>query len=264
MTDRFARSRRPVSGPARRRALCETPTDAPSGFLRTRILASATSGPYGGTWWRLEQAVEAWLADVGSTSRRCLGFNELAGLSMLTPDQRLIERITQGDGDALGEFYDRHAPRVFGILLRLLSSRDDAEDVLQESFWQIWRTAPQYDVDRSSPEAWLLTIARSRAMDCLRRRPRTVELPIEDTASIFDELGESLDRQESRRQLRTAIDTLPAEQRAAIMAAFFEGRTHVQIAEHFAIPLGTVKTRIALGMKRLRRMLRPSQKEGAR
>ncbi len=155
---------------------------------------------------------------------------------MLTPDQRLLESITRRDAAAFAEFYDRHAPRVFGLLVRLLGSRADAEEVLQETFWQIWRTAERYDATRSRPEVWLLTIARSRAMDCLRRRGRAIESAPESRPPDADPCDVLL-RQEAHNQLRGALAALPEDQRTPIVLAFFEGWTHVQIAGQLGIPL---------------------------
>jgi RNA polymerase sigma-70 factor, ECF subfamily len=183
---------------------------------------------------------------------------------MLTPDQRLLECIAQGDCQAFAEFYDQHAPRVFGLLVRLLGNRDDAEDTLQDTFWQIWRSADRYDCERAKPEVWLLTIARSRAMDCQRRRPRTTNLAIEDTLMIANDPCEVLAQHESRQRLQSALACLPDEQRTAVVLSFFNGCTHVQIADQLGIPLGTAKTRISLGMKRLRILLSLGLKERAR
>ncbi len=184
-----------------------------------------------------------------------------AGFAMLTPSQRLLKCIAQGDCRAFTEFYDQHSPRVFGMLVRLLGSRDDAEDTLQETFWQVWRSADDYDAERAKPEVWLLTIARSRAMDCLRRRPRTVNVAIEEALTIAKDPCEGLVQDESRQRLQNALACLPDEQRAVVVLSFFSGWTHVQIADQLGVPLGTAKTRIALGMKRLRSLRPPGHKE---
>lgn len=178
---------------------------------------------------------------------------------MPVPDADLLTRIADRDTEAFAAFYDRYAPRAFGLALQLLRNRPDAEDVLQETFLQVWRSAGRYDPGRASAEAWLLMLARSRAVDRLRRR-RAVggsdDLPDVPTGPDPAELPEL--RDEGCR-LATALGHLPPEQREPIALAFYRGMTHDQIARHLAVPLGTVKTRIRLGLTRLRdRIGRPT------
>jgi len=174
-------------------------------------------------------------------------------------DQDLLRAIASGDRAAFGAFYDRHAPRVLGLLVRLVRHRADADEVLQDTFWQVWTQAGQYDPDRAAPQAWLVLIARSRAFDLLRRRARRTEPAIErEPCRCHDAAGE-LAAAESSREVHAAVSRLPDEQRQAVWLAFFGGLTHDQIARQQGIPLGTVKTRIRLGMRRLREMLHPEQ-----
>ncbi|MBX9788711.1 MAG: sigma-70 family RNA polymerase sigma factor [Pirellulales bacterium] len=169
-------------------------------------------------------------------------------------DTQMLDRIAHGDQQAFAAFYDRHAPRVFGLLMRWLRVRVDAEDALQEIFWQVWRSAKQYDPARAAPEAWLVLLARSRSVDLLRRRRRTA-LPMNPIeAESVDPLAR-LAFEEATAQVQTALGQLPREQRDAICLAFFDGQTHEQVARNQAVPLGTAKTRILLGMKRLRALL---------
>ena len=170
-------------------------------------------------------------------------------------DELLINRIAAGDASALAELYDRFAPRVLGLLGKMLPSRSDADDVLQEVFWQVWKNAARYDSQRGSPAVWLLVMARSRALDALRRKKASV--PLEDFAepSAWNPPANELERQESSERVRQVLAALTAEQQQAIRLSFFGGLTHPEIAEKLDTPLGTVKTRIRLGMKRLRTVL---------
>jgi RNA polymerase sigma-70 factor, ECF subfamily len=172
-------------------------------------------------------------------------------------DRQLLAQIVAGDRLAYTLFYDRHAPRILGLLVRGLRHRADAEDVLQDTFYQVWRCAAQYSADRSSPEVWLMLLARSRLLDYVRRkRPDATGALANTEAPSYDPLAE-LTRAESAERLRRALLALPEEQRAAISMSFFTGLTHQQIAEQQAIPLGTAKTRILLGVRSLRKLLSP-------
>jgi RNA polymerase sigma-70 factor (ECF subfamily) len=172
-------------------------------------------------------------------------------------DAELIARIARGDRQAFAEFYDRHAPRLLGLLRHWLGSRADAEDVLQESFWQVWRNAGTYDAARAAPDVWLLVMARSRALDFQRRRP-AAEHEGSSGKQCTTECSEpwlAMAADELNQRVRRAVDTLPEQQRSAVCLAFYCGLTHDQIARQQAIPLGTAKTRIKLGIRRLRAML---------
>jgi RNA polymerase sigma-70 factor (ECF subfamily) len=170
-------------------------------------------------------------------------------------NQQLLARIAAGDRTAFAEFYDRHAPRVLALLTRWLGPDGDGEDVLQETFWEAWCRACDYDPGRSPPEAWLVLIARSRAVDHLRRRRPEIALSPAHEPAIMDGQEIALERSESARQVGEALAKLPEEQRVALTLAFYSGFTHEQVARHQAVPLGTAKTRIRLAMKRLRDLL---------
>lgn len=173
---------------------------------------------------------------------------------MARSDQQLLSGIAAGDRDAFAEFYDRHAPRALGLLVKLLGARGDAEDVLQEVFWQVWSRAGQYDAARSTPQVWLYLLLRSRALDQLRRRRAGTAPPAYAAAGDSDPVRD-LERGEASERVRQALAQLPEEQRSAITLAFYSGLTHEKVAQHQSIPVGTVKTRIRLGMKRLRDLL---------
>ncbi len=174
---------------------------------------------------------------------------------MEVTDVELAKRMADGDDEALSLCYDRYASRILGFLVRLVGKRDDAEDLLQTTFCQAWRCARLFDPKRSCLEAWLLLLARSRALDYLRSR-RPASESIRDGLFANDETGGELERRESAERLGAAMLELPEEQRLAIRLAFFSGLTHEEIARRLETPLGTIKTRIRLGMSRLRDRLR--------
>jgi RNA polymerase sigma-70 factor (ECF subfamily) len=174
------------------------------------------------------------------------------------PDHELLEAIKAGDRQAFAALYDRHAPRLLGLLARWLGDCGEAEDALQETFWHVWRRAEQYDPTRSPPIVWLQLIGRSRALDRLRRRRPEADPAAGARVAVPDDPAAALVADESSRQVREALALLPEEQRSAILLAFYGGLTHEQVAAHQAAPLGTVKTRIRLGMRRLRQLLEGS------
>ncbi len=179
----------------------------------------------------------------------------------LGDDEFLLRRIQRRDETALEELYDRQSTAVYSLALRIVGDRAAAEDVLSDVFWRVWRRAETFDPRRGSPTAWLLTITRRRALDELRmgarreRRERSPdamgEVPQERAPS---QEGEAL-AGEVQEHVREALSALPPEQRGPIELAYFEGLTHVEIADRLQEPLGTIKTRIRTGMQRLRESL---------
>ena len=175
-------------------------------------------------------------------------------------DQAAVARMAQGDQSALAELYDRNARLVFSLALRILQNRADAEDVVQEVFAQVWAQAGRYDTTRGAVAAWMLTMARSRAIDRLRSRSSRPETPSE--ARIVEGLPDATVRQdlqllstEQVESLRDALTELPVAQRVALELAYYEGLTHAEIADRLSEPLGTVKTRIRQAIIRLRESL---------
>jgi RNA polymerase sigma-70 factor (ECF subfamily) len=169
----------------------------------------------------------------------------------MTPtDHELMAGTAAGDRRAFSTLYDRLSPRVYGLILHVLRNQPDAEDVLQETFFQVWTNAARYDPQKCPPEGWVLMIARCRALDRLRRRRASQPAP--DDLPDAAPPDSPLERQEDATAVNSALAHLPGEQREAIRLAFYEGFTHDQISRRLGLPLGTVKTRIRLGIIRLR------------
>jgi len=181
--------------------------------------------------------------------------------------ESLLAAIARGEESALAALYDETSPWVYGFTRRILRDTEAAEEVTLEVYLQAWRRAAEYSPRRGSPGAWLLTIARSRAIDRLRStaaRARREEPFCEGFDPPSAAIGPPAASAEAERQrlVAEAIASLPREQRRAIELAFFEGLSHGEIAERLGEPLGTVKTRIRLGMMKLRETLKPFEDLG--
>ncbi len=175
---------------------------------------------------------------------------------------QLIALTAQGDQSALATFYDRTSPQVFGLVLKILNNREAAEEVTLDVYTQVWRQAHTYDNTRGAPGAWLMMVARTRAIDRFRagavEHGRTESLDAIELFASDDETPEKdVEGQERRRYVRQALALLSEEQRQAIALAYFYGLSQSEIAEKLNVPLGTVKTRIRLGMIKLREALAP-------
>jgi RNA polymerase sigma-70 factor (ECF subfamily) len=180
-------------------------------------------------------------------------------------DSDLLALITKGDRRAFGQLYDRSSQVLFTLSLRILSDREEAEDLLQEVYTEVWRKSVRYDERRGSPMGWLVTLTRSRAIDRLRARASRghgVTDSIDD-APIADTQGHDptpFDRQadaEVRIMVMKALVELPAAQRQALELSYYEGLSHAEIAERLREPVGTIKTRIKLGISKLKTALKP-------
>jgi RNA polymerase sigma-70 factor, ECF subfamily len=179
-------------------------------------------------------------------------------------DLILLQRIVARDSDALASLYDRHSRLLFGLILRIVRDRAEAEDILQEVFVRVWTRAELFDPRLGGPTAWLVRIARNRAIDRLRaRRSRDADRPpldesiAERPAAATDIVSPEAAALEAERRgtVIDALSVLPPEQRRLIEAAFFEGYTHGELATRFGLPLGTVKTRIRAGIVAMRQRL---------
>jgi RNA polymerase sigma-70 factor (ECF subfamily) len=173
--------------------------------------------------------------------------------------ERLIERAGRGDRSALVALYDRFAPSLLALAMRILRSKSEAEDVVQDAFVRAWREAPSFDRNRGSAAAWLATLARNRAIDVLRARARQSRHSDEHRHAAELELGDrarspELDASVSERAVavRAAIEALSPEQREALELAYFAGLSHSEISAALGHPLGTVKTRLLSAARRLR------------
>ncbi len=176
---------------------------------------------------------------------------------MPTPGADLIRAMAAGDHEAFARFYDRYAPLVFPFVLRIVRDRADAADVLQDVFWEAWRGAAAYDPARGTPEAWIVTRARTRAIDRLRavrRRGETFVAPLDEAAAgaPVPPGGDAAERAGDRQLVAGALARLPEPQREVIELAYYAGLTQSEIAERLEQPLGTVKTRIRMALARLR------------
>jgi RNA polymerase sigma-70 factor (ECF subfamily) len=169
----------------------------------------------------------------------------------------------QRDESALSELYDRYAGMLSSVLNRILRDTQAAEEILQDIFYQLWRNAERFDVSRGSLPGWLMVVARNRAISRLRQHNPAAGDELNENAVA---LGFNLEGEIAQRQLlgyvKGALDKLPAEQRAAVELAYFEGLTHSEIAERTGDPLGTVKTRLRSALETLRRTLHPSAVSG--
>lgn len=170
--------------------------------------------------------------------------------------EELLGRVAQGDEGAFGELYDRMAPRVLGLVRRLLVDPSQSEEVTQEIFLEIWQTATRYEAQRGGASTWILTMAHRRAVDRIRSsqasRDRDIKIGIRDLAVAYDEVAETVGVRIEHERVEKAMARLTELQRQAISLAYYGGLSQSEVAERLQIPLGTVKTRLRDGMIRLR------------
>jgi RNA polymerase sigma-70 factor (ECF subfamily) len=168
----------------------------------------------------------------------------------------LVKRMASGDAQALSEFYDQAAGALFSLAARVLGDPTEAEEVIQDVFVQIWEKAAVFDSTLGSAIHWGLSITRHRSIDRLRARQRRMrlldELTNTNAASDDPEVGPRRLEVDEAAMVRSALDGLPSEQKQALLMAFFESKTHIEIAEALGEPLGTIKARIRRGMLKLR------------
>ena len=180
-------------------------------------------------------------------------------------DIALVQAMAGGDSDvALTRFYERFAGTIMALLLRMLGSRAEAEELLQEVFMELWRRAGQYDPARAAVSTWVVTITRSRALDALRARQRRggdLHQPAEDTlmTAPAETRPDSLIASSLRNEaVHRALAGISEEQREVLELSYFDGLSHREIAGKLALPVGTVKSRILAAMKVLRAVLAPA------
>lgn len=170
-----------------------------------------------------------------------------------------LARVAGGDRPALQFIYRQTAAKLFGVCVRILQDRNEAEDVLQEIYVTVWRRASAFDPDRGSPITWLAAIARNRAIDRLRAAaPARRTQPLEEAAEIRDQSPGALAAviaDEDHRRLMTCIDRLDPPKASAIRAAFLDGATYEELARRVNIPLGTMKSWIRRSLMQLRECL---------
>ena len=168
-------------------------------------------------------------------------------------DRELMRRVAEDDVGAFGAIYDRHARSVYGLAFRMMRERSAAEDVVQETFVALWRSRHSYRPDRGSLGSWLLTITRNRSIDAMRRGRGHVHAELDSTSE--QEAPERTDDEALRRleagTIGVALRTLPEAQRQALELSYFDGLSQTEIAARVGIPLGTVKGRMRLALKKL-------------
>lgn len=176
-----------------------------------------------------------------------------------------MSQVAGGDADALGELYDHYGRVVFGLIYRMVGSPESAEEVVQNAFHSVWRQAAAYRPERGSVRTWLLAIARNAAIDWRRSKGNRLgrETVIEESLMLVEDL-----RVEDRviaslraERVRAAVESLPREQREALSLAFWSGLSQSEIAKRTGAPLGTVKSRVRLGMARLREWLSADEEQ---
>ena len=175
---------------------------------------------------------------------------------LLLADEDLISLVGQSDAEAFAVLYDRHSRAAYSLAYRMMGEKQAAEDLAQDAFLKVWRSATSYRAERGSVRTWLLSIVHNRAIDQLRSlgsRRRTQEkieasAPKSQPSEAFAESW----RNSQREQVLEALSTLPPEQLKILELAYFSGYTHVQIAELLELPLGTVKGRMRLGLKKIK------------
>jgi RNA polymerase sigma-70 factor (ECF subfamily) len=177
-------------------------------------------------------------------------------------DEALINSLAAGDQGALSELFDRYQAHMYGLAMRITNDAAMAQDAVQDAFVGVWRNAAGYSEARASVRTWMLSITHHRAVDLVRRRRSSVPLPETDVAQesltvpdVWPEVARAADAD----AVRAAMASLSTEQRQAIELAYFEGLTQVEIADRVAAPLGTIKSRVRLGLRQLRRQLEQAE-----
>ncbi len=179
---------------------------------------------------------------------------------MADDDTALLRQIAGGDQQAMLQFYDKYFGIIAGYCRKVIFDRDAADEVIQDVFWQVWKTANAYDVGRAQVSAWLLTIARSRAIDRMRKIARNADrLMVDEAAGLNVVASDNVEYVASSRETQTelleALEELPPTQKSMIEAVYFRGQTAQEAAGRQQVPVGTAKTRLRLGLDKLRRVM---------
>ena len=185
-------------------------------------------------------------------------------------DETLLQRTAQQDVAAYEALYDRHAKTVYGLILRIVRQPARAEELLQETFWQVWRNARDFR-EEGAAVAWLLRIARNRSLDELRRqkaRPQPADGPADEDDRIrqmeqalaqnggSNSVEDTVARRWNQQQVQRALAVIPADQRLCLELSYFEGYSQREIADYLNLPIGTIKSRMRIGMEKLEYQLR--------
>ena len=192
----------------------------------------------------------------GTRSRRIVIVADRRRRYLLLADEDLVSRLEAKDAQAFATLYDRHSRTAYSLAYRMMGERQAAEDLVQDAFLKVWRAAGSYRAERGSVRTWLLAVVHNRGIDQLRSmasRRRTqdrieADAPRSQPSEAFNESW----RNSQREQVREALKTLPQEQLKVLELAYFSGYTHVEIAELLGLPLGTVKGRMRLGLKKMK------------
>jgi RNA polymerase sigma-70 factor, ECF subfamily len=172
-------------------------------------------------------------------------------------DEELMQLVHDGDVRAFEVVFDRHSSAAFSLAYRMCGRRATAEDIVQDAFLSLWRSGSGYDPRRGSVRSWVLSVVHNRAVDAMRRLGAKAGLDVPDEGiaerlQAAETTDAEVERRDDARQVRTALDELPPDQRQVIELAYFGGFTHNQIAEMLDLPPGTVKGRMRLGLTKLR------------
>jgi RNA polymerase sigma-70 factor (ECF subfamily) len=175
---------------------------------------------------------------------------------LILADEDLISLVEAADAEAFATLYDRHSRAAFSLAYRMMGERQASEDLMQDAFLKVWRSAKSYRAERGSVRTWILSIVHNRGIDQIRSQAsrRRTQDKIEASAprsQPSEAFAETL-RNSQRDQVREALDTLPPEQLKILELAYFSGYTHVEISDLLRLPLGTVKGRMRLGLKKIR------------
>ena len=174
------------------------------------------------------------------------------------PDEALLALVSHGDERALAELYDRYGRVAYGLALRVVRDQALAEDAVQDAFLTVWRTAGSFTAERAKASTWILTLVHRRAVDVVRREERRRAAPLEDVDqpdAREPAADEAIELRDRRRVVQEALRQLPDEQREALELAYYGGLTQSELAERLSVPLGTIKSRMFTGLRRLRDLL---------